>query len=170
MYLTVLIYLALLSLTLVEADPLNNTTTETELQAKRRISGHLQLNILPNPYPVPGKPFSILFGIPGDDIPPRDIRNCVLAAYHALNHHVREHRDGPIPQHPDALRFRYGTVGFGIGPATAPPQRVLWYSDAIEILRALRVRSSQEGFHETFGRIEYTQSGRHLGDASIFRL
>lgn len=169
MHLTIF-YLSLLLFTLIQAHPLNNITIEPEIHGKRPTNGHLQLNPQPNPYPVPGKPFSIHFGIQGDEIPPGDTRNCVLGAYRALKNHVRQHRDGPIPQHPAALHFRYGTVGFGIGPATAPPQPVLSYSDAIEILRAFSVRSSQEGYHETFGRIEYTRSGGLLGDASLFRI
>ncbi|KAL8646394.1 MAG: hypothetical protein Q9226_006873 [Calogaya cf. arnoldii] len=164
----ILSYLSLLSLTLIQAHPLHNITADTEIHGKRQTNGHLQLNALHVPYPVPGKPFTIHFRVQ-DKILPRDTRNCVLRAYTALKDHIQQHGDDPIPQHPAALHFRYNSVAFGIWPTTVvPPQPVLSDSDAIEILRALAMESTREGYRQTFGRIFHTPTGLHLGDASLY--
>lgn len=125
---------------------------------------------MPNPFPVPGKPFSIQFGeAQGDELPPRDVQGCIRKAYKILDKHIKRDGDGPLPQHPTPLQVQYGTVWFGLGPATRPPLPVLSYSDAIEILRAFSIKVGREGYRYEFGRIVNTEVETHLGDALLFQ-
>jgi len=146
------------------------TTTENDSITNRRtrqVNGTLQLNPLPNPYPVPDKPFSIFFEERQETLSRGDVVGCIHQAYDVILDHLCQHGDSPLPRVPSSLDFQFGNVIFGIAPVTWLPPPFLTYNDTLAVLEAFSVKMSRDGYWSWFAEITLTEGGGHLGDALI---
>ena len=130
----------------------------------------LQIDPLPNPYPVPDRAFSVDFAADEPELPQSDADGCIFLAYHHVMEHIRQHGDGPIPPSPRALLYTFRTVDLGIDRLDVPHQFALTYNDTMTILFAFAVKMRREGYRSYFAEIIQTQGGGHLGDALISRV
>ena len=137
----------------------------------RQANATLQLHDLPNPYPVPNKPFSLNFHPPGVGLRVGDIIGCINRAQDIILAHIALHGDTPIPELPDeSLAATFHTVRFKIARHAAPGSYVLSYRDTIPTLKAFGAKMSREGFHGLLADIILTQDGALLGSAVMYRV
>ncbi|KAL6714052.1 hypothetical protein ACLMJK_008546 [Lecanora helva] len=124
---------------------------------------------LPNPYPVPDKPFSLNF----HDwefllLSQSDVVGCLEQATTTLSWHIAQYGDGPIPQYPEALRNLYGSVQFHISRTGIPNLPVLTFNDTLGVLDGFATKLNREGYRQQTADIILTHGGGLLGDAVIW--
>ncbi|KAL8947276.1 MAG: hypothetical protein Q9222_006424 [Ikaeria aurantiellina] len=142
---------------------LEKASSEQQMQSLQRF------NPLPNPYPVPGRPFSLDFDRQDVIMPSQDVKKTLGGGYREVRRYIQEYGDGPIPGEPNPLYFTVGEAYVVISPIIAPPQPVLSYSDAAAILYAVFLKVSREGPYEYFAEVFLTQTQEHLGDVIVAR-
>lgn len=159
----------------------NHTLSSPYLQALNHscnTSSYLSTNCLPrlqhlpNPYPVPDRPFRIDFHEPGQEelLPMRATINCIHKVYNILNYHIHYIGDGPIPIE-GGLYFSFNGVEFAVYAMPAPTHSyVLSYSDTLHILSAFCVKMQTEGYRFRFGEVLLSGGGEHVGNAVIARI
>ena len=131
----------------------------------------LQLHNLPNPYPVPDRPFRIDFHERGQEerLPTWATINCIHKVYNILNYHVHYIGDGPIPIE-GGLYFSFHGVEFGVYAMPAPAHSyVLSYSDTLHILNAFCFKMQNDGYRFRFGEVLMNGGGGHVGNAVMAR-
>ncbi len=133
-------------------------------------NGTLHLPPLPNPYPVPNRPFTIDFNSEIGDVElnETDALRVIDTAIHTLVNDIRVHGDRPIPSDPlEAIDFESGTVYFTVESLSEPPDPFVTYNDTIAILDAFSLKMSREGYCRWFGLVESTGGGAALAEASV---
>lgn len=128
------------------------------------------LSALPNPYHVPGKPYSLLF-TGGEEISRLDVRGCLSQAYKLVMQYI-ELGSGKKPLRSSGIHILYRSVVFSIAatkdlPAVHPNS--LTFDDAREVLDAFWLKSLQDGYQELEARINHDQGGSLMGMANLFR-
>lgn len=128
------------------------------------------LSALPNPYHVPGKPYSVFF-TEGEEISRLDVRSCLSQAYKLVMQYI-ELGSGKKPLRSSGIHILYRSVVFSIAatkdlPAVHPNS--LTFDDAREILDAFWLKSLQDGYQELEARINHDQDGNLMGMANLFR-
>lgn len=122
-----------------------------------------QLGVLPNPYPVPGKPFDIVFIAAEEEISRVNVIGCLSQAYKQVMEQIEQGRAGEPITRP-AFRSYYLNIVFMIDTAF---ERILTYSDAKEILKAFWLKSAEEGYRVRKSFIKDDHSGNVLGIAGL---
>ncbi|KAL8807424.1 MAG: hypothetical protein Q9182_000763, partial [Xanthomendoza sp. 2 TL-2023] len=124
---------------------------------------------LPNPYPVPGKPYSLHFtgyaGLPRDEV-----RGCLSQAYKQVMQVIEEGYGSTFIGDPGLRQSYYGVVfALVLGSDSPSYSSSLTYDDAKEILNAFWLKSNEEGSRAWKAQIDYTRGGAELGVAVIWR-
>lgn len=133
----------------------------------RQANRTLQLDPIPNPYPVPDTAFSLDFQMGEFMLVRRDVVGCINYAYSVIVDHINQHGDTPIPRDPAPLKVISDTVEFSILSIIAPHLPVVSYSDTLAILRAFAMKMSRNGYRSWFALIVTTEGGDHIGGALI---
>ncbi|KAL8917364.1 MAG: hypothetical protein Q9208_007982 [Pyrenodesmia sp. 3 TL-2023] len=124
---------------------------------------------IPNPYPLPGTPYSISFESTQHRAPALnrvESLNCINVAYRQINGHIRAHGNEVIPRTRPGLEYRYGTVEFSISSGReVRPGAEMSYSTAAAVLGAYALKMSQEGYRPRLARVFVTDGGKPVGDA-----
>ncbi|KAI4235084.1 MAG: hypothetical protein LQ349_003393 [Xanthoria aureola] len=130
----------------------------------------LGLGVLPNPYAVPGKPFSMDWVLEGDELPRVNVRGCLSHAYSKVRDHVVLFGgDDPLPTDPRYLLSIFLDVGFSISRAVLEPPSTLSYGDAIAVLEALWLKGDLEGYRSWLVNVVSTADDRHIGDLILWK-
>ncbi|KAL8652234.1 MAG: hypothetical protein Q9226_004351 [Calogaya cf. arnoldii] len=127
-----------------------------------RLPVPMPLRVLPNPYPVPGKPFSMNF-IAGEELERIDVRGVLSQAYKQVMR-VIESGAGKRTLSPLGILAVYRGVAFYMGFVPLP----LTYNDAQSILNAFWLKAAEDGASEWRAHIIY-DSGREIGIANLVR-
>lgn len=118
----------------------------------------LQVNRIPNPFPVPHTSLSIDF-LNGEDpslpLAMADFRLCIVVAQERIGEFVQRFGDGPIPSgHGKTLvQWRFGNTWIRVEAPLRPVLTRVTWSQAIAVLAALRMRMDQGGYRERWGEI-----------------
>ncbi|KAL6716482.1 hypothetical protein ACLMJK_006049 [Lecanora helva] len=94
----------------------------------------------PNPYPLPGKPYTLAFDYhEGWDMPDRETIICIFEGFRRFREQIRLHGNTPLPVLPAEISVQYGEVYFDLYRSAEPNplSYVLRYDDAILILGTL---------------------------------
>ncbi|CAL8578062.1 hypothetical protein XPA_003863 [Xanthoria parietina] len=130
----------------------------------------LGLGILPNPYAVPSKPFSLDWVLEGAELSRVNVRGCLSHAYGKVRDHVALFGgDDPLPTDPRYLLSIFLDVGFSISRAVLEPPSTLSYGDAIAILEALWLTASLEGYRSWLVNVVSTEDERHIGNVILWK-
>lgn len=128
-----------------------------------------RLGVLPDPYPVPGKPFNILFSAYGGTLPRIEVRGCLSQAYNRVMERIKLGGGGHPIDYQHDFRQTYLNVVFRIlvGPDS---ERVLTYNDAKEVLNAFWLKSTEDGYRSWTGLVRSDSDGYPLGGGELRRI
>ncbi|KAL8681859.1 MAG: hypothetical protein Q9224_006820 [Gallowayella concinna] len=142
---------------------------------------------MPNPYRVPGKPYSLFFSYGDDSLPRHNIRACLSRAYGGAKWIIdRFGGTTPLPRYDyQPLRSTFYDVEFAFGRVDDDddddddptrhhlrPHRAhheLTYDDALDILEAFWLKAGESGMADWVAQIRMTGSGVHIGEASLWK-
>lgn len=125
---------------------------------------------MPNPYPIPGTPYSFDSTGPSDPIDPqRNVGLLVGYARSKISTHVQEHGDGLLPDRPreHGILYQLGGVSFHVSPTPIPQQQRITWKDAIAVLDTLFSLMKQDGYRSRRGFIDARDTGLFLGSAYL---
>ncbi|KAL8878340.1 MAG: hypothetical protein Q9198_003828 [Flavoplaca austrocitrina] len=128
-------------------------------------TSHLQVDPLPNPFPLPNTPFSLDFHQvqPGAPLLPRaNAFECLITIRREMLQYIGRHGNGPI----SSLGFQIR--GIGVDLAAAHQQTPLRYHDFVAILVTISLKMSREGYYARFADIIMSRGGEILGDVQIY--
>ncbi|KAL8734558.1 MAG: hypothetical protein Q9166_001458 [cf. Caloplaca sp. 2 TL-2023] len=127
--------------------------------------------VLPNPYPMPGTPYSIDFVNPAVQPPPlvaADVDYAISFIREKEETASKQHRDSPM----GARSFDFGNldlaVNFTITSTPPPGSEGMTCNDIFPILDAFSLKMKEEGYRQRFGNITVTDTGVGLGNAVLF--
>lgn len=124
-----------------------------------------QLGALPNPYPVPGKPFNILF-IESEEVSRTEIMGCLSRAYEKVMAFIDQGRGGEQITH--LVPFTQDFLDMVFMLSRTHDQR-LTYDDTKEILEAFWLKSRESGYRARVGFIKNNRDDMTLGRAELRR-
>ncbi|KAL8737989.1 MAG: hypothetical protein Q9181_001171 [Wetmoreana brouardii] len=124
----------------------------------------LQLDPIPNPYPLPNSDLSLDFEEPISSVSAIDTRDCISYAREQILHLIQQHGDGQVP-----INFRYvwRTVGFMVFREVT--QRGFTYNDTLDVLGAYAIKLGREGYRSRWA-IVLTGGGQIIATALITRV
>lgn len=150
--------------TWVSTTPITTQSAIRNPKSKSRLaSPNLRLNSLPNPYPVPNRPFSLDFIARQSNLPKANVDRCLEYALITLIYIVGSGHP-PVPSH---VKIPYGGITFNVDPVSSPYQPDLTYNDTIAILEAFVLKTKVEGYKEWIAEARWDIGGRYLGDALL---
>lgn len=125
--------------------------------------GNLNLEPLPNPFPVPGTDITLQWHQPHDleDLSKADVEGAFLECKAGVDAHVRFVGDGPIPNFFHTV-YRTVIVLF----SNADPDVIL-YSEVSDILMAISWIVSRQGYRESWVGVLRIDGGEDLGAVSV---
>ncbi|KAL8910137.1 MAG: hypothetical protein Q9171_004562 [Xanthocarpia ochracea] len=130
-------------------------------------------SVMPNPYPLPGTPYSIDF----DPLGPRPLRLDGAEVERAISYIRTAIISNIIQQGNQPIGHR--TVEFGddstdyefwIGSNPPPLAEGITVNDTIGALDAFQKKMQQEGYWQRYGHFIESTTGRVVGDGTLFRL
>ncbi len=129
-----------------------------DCSAARNQNHTLQVDGIPNPFPVPQTRLSVDF-LSGEDpslpLAVADFRFCIEVAQSRIDDFVQRFGDGPILRGRTStlVHWRFKTAWIRVeAPPSPVPSGVTW-SQAWAILAALRMKMDQAGYRERSGEI-----------------
>ena len=124
---------------------------------------------MPNPYPLPGKPYSLNhLSTPTRRVSADDLSTCIREAQQQITQHIHDEGDGPLPQIPDFFSQRHGTAIFTVARLpTAPFGSYLMYSDSIEILVTMSLIVERNDYASTYAEIILNDNFEGIGVATL---
>ncbi|KAL8883271.1 MAG: hypothetical protein Q9192_007296 [Flavoplaca navasiana] len=128
-------------------------------------TSHLQVDPLPNPFPLPNTPFSLDFhqvhpGAP--HLPRANVFECLMTIRREMLQYIGRHGNGPI----SSLGFQIR--GIAVDLVAAHQQTPLRYHDFVAILLTISLKMSREGYYARFADIIMSRGGEVLGDVQIY--
>ena len=126
----------------------------------------LNLDPLPNPYPVPSTRITLAFYPHAQPLFVPDVIGCIRKARDDFLTYLRLHGDGVIT---DTLNVDYRSVGVRIWPGGAPaPARPLMYNDTLAVLDGVETKISREGYWRWFAVVRETEGMALLGSVAVY--
>lgn len=131
----------------------------------------LQVNPLPNPYPVPRTPFSIRYiNSPRHSLQRLEVEKCIRNSRAWISRHIQKQGNGPLPITKEewegpAIQVwgDYNKIVFDVTIKAVPVAQPPTWKDSFAILNAMALIASQGGFHDNGGSILLTQTGQAIG-------
>ncbi|KAI4285679.1 MAG: hypothetical protein L6R35_004606, partial [Caloplaca aegaea] len=124
-------------------------------------------DVLPNPYPVPDRPFVIDFAQQGDQFLPADVDRCINGALQFTIQHVQTQGDGSIPHQ---LSIYNRATMLQVVMTSIRNDAMLSYNDTVIIIETMGLKMRRDGYRARLGHIIETSTGDLLGDISLRRL
>ncbi|KAI4138214.1 MAG: hypothetical protein LQ341_004768 [Variospora aurantia] len=127
-------------------------------------------DVLPNPYPVPDRPFVIDFAQQGGQFPPlvpADVDRCINGALQFTIQHVQTQGDGSIPHQ---LSIYNRATKLQVVVTSIRNDAMLSYNDTVVIIETMGLKMRRDGYRARLGHIIATSTGDLLGDISLRRL
>ena len=126
---------------------------------------HLEVDPLPNPFPLPNTPFSLDFhqvqpGAP--HLPRANAFECLITIRREMLQYIGRHGNGPI----SSLGFQIR--GIAVDLVAAHQQTSLRYHDFVAILLTISLKMSREGYYARFADIIMSRGEEILGDVQIY--
>lgn len=136
------------------------------LYSRQSRQGSHRAGLLPNPYHVPGREFSLDFIGSYPDLRKEDVDDLVSYATMEVVKHIREHGDGPLPL--ESYRFPHAPLEFIIRPwDNIPAEHSLTYNDTTAILEAFKLKMVRQGYHAWRADVLLNADDRLLGSALL---
>ncbi|KAL8654036.1 MAG: hypothetical protein Q9210_001754 [Variospora velana] len=138
-----------------------------EVKALRQVR---RREVLPNPYPVPDRPFVIDFDQQGDQFPTlaaADVDRCINDALQLLIQHVQMEGDDSIPHE---ISFYNRTTKLEVTMTSIRNDAMLSYNDTVVIIAAMSLKMRRDGYRARLGHIIATSTGDLLGNVGLRRV
>lgn len=123
------------------------------------------LRSTPNPYPLPGSPYSIDFDEAGAWLRRADTINMLVNVRRYYASYILHHRAGE--EELKARELQYKNLAFGIAPFAAEEHPRLTWNDALLIVDAFRAKSGSDGAREQWGLIFRREGEVEVGSALL---
>ena len=111
----------------------------------------LQLNPMPNPYPLPISDLSVDFEEPGQHLSRVDVIECITLAHRKMLQYIHDHGEGHIPSN---LAYNWKSVAFMVFPERG--SRYLTLHETLKVIDAYAIKNGREGSNARWGNIIVT--------------